>query len=286
VTPSGEVHPLGLVTEETVHATDPDQPYVAYAENVDGTVEVVVYDAVEDREAARVPVTDAKDNWFPVSIDGDTVYVQAGYDGGVYAVDWRTGKVTQPDALGSVWEVHGGVVGDTAGGKPVVRDVTSGDVLLTGDRGSFEVAPDGRYARLVDYSEKEFEVYDVATGDAVTISGHSFDWAWTTTDQLFKVGDDEVTTCAPDTGSCTTTPVDIPDLGTVAGEKTTSTQLVPACQFPPAGGLKPGQVWRPHCDGDVDCNDDAQRDECVKVRSEDDSSFQEELILGGQVRES
>lgn len=285
VTPSGEVHPLGLVTEETVHATDPEQPYVAYAENVDGTVEVVVYDVVEDREAARVPVTDAKDSWFPVSIDGDTVYVQSGYDGDVYAVDWRTGEVTRPATLDSVWEVHGGVVGDTDGGKPVVRDVASGDVLLTADRGSFEVAPDGRYARLVD-SEKEFQVYDVATGDAVTIDGHSYDWAWTTTDQLFKVGDDQVTTCAPDTGRCTSAAVDIPDLGTVPGEKSTSTQLMPKCEFEVPKNLEPGETWSPTCPADVDCDDPAQRDDCMTIRTEEDSSFQEEIILGGQVRES
>ena len=41
-------------------STDPDQPYLAYAEEVDGVVQVVVLDVRDESEVARVPVPDAK----------------------------------------------------------------------------------------------------------------------------------------------------------------------------------------------------------------------------------
>ena len=56
VRPDGTVSPVDVETEETVHSTDPDQPYLAYAEVVDDTVNVVVWNVDTDQEQARVPV--------------------------------------------------------------------------------------------------------------------------------------------------------------------------------------------------------------------------------------
>ena len=90
--------PLRLVTEETVHASDPDQPYVVYGEAVDGELQVVVYDVATDAEAARVTrgLAPAR-HWFPVAIDGDTVYVQDRSTDEIFAVDWSAGTAEASD---------------------------------------------------------------------------------------------------------------------------------------------------------------------------------------------
>jgi hypothetical protein len=218
VAPDGTVSPLGLVTEETVHASDTDQPYVVYGENKDGMLEVVVYDVLADEEAARVVVGETEDNWFPISLDGDTVYVKDGYEGGVFAVDWRSGEATEIDDVSTVWEAHGGYFGDYRDGKPVVVDVRTGDVVLTGPPvGYFEISPDGRYAGLVDEEGEgggettEFVVYDIATGESVSIAGYAFDFGWTPDGDLFEVGPDTVTTCDTATGECAVQAADLPE---------------------------------------------------------------------------
>lgn len=219
VEPDGTVSRLGLVTEGAVHASDSDQPYVAYGENVDGTLQVVLYDVVADREAARVDVGPSSDSWFPISVDGDTVFVMNGYEGGVQVVDWRTGDVTASEVLSSVWEAHGGYLGDYEGDVPVVRDGRTGEVVLRGPAGGgyFEVSPDGRYAGLVDEEAEldgeavDYVVYDIATGSSATIDGFAFDFGWTPDGDLFKVEDDLVTTCDTATGDCAETEVDLPE---------------------------------------------------------------------------
>ena len=60
VAPDGTVRPLDVTFEETVPSTDPDEPYLAYAEVVGDVVQVVVLDVRDGSEAARVPVPDAK----------------------------------------------------------------------------------------------------------------------------------------------------------------------------------------------------------------------------------
>jgi len=214
----GKVERLGLVTEGTVHASDSDQPYLAYGENRAGSLEVVVYDVLADAEVARIPVTGTEDNWFPLSIDGANVFVQAGHEGGVHVVDWRRGEAAPSDVLQSVWAANGGRVGDYVGDKPVVRDAVTGEVLVTGPPvGYFEVSPDGRYAGLVDEEGSrggetdEYRVYDLATGDHVTFDGYVFDYGWTPDGDLFQLGEDSVTTCDTATGECTETAVDLPE---------------------------------------------------------------------------
>ena len=101
VRPDGSVDPIDVVTEETVHSTDPGAPYLAYAETVDGTVEIVVRDLRDDSEAARVPMP-GDFSWGgwpapPVALSGDLVYV--GTEDVARTVSWRTGEVAEVDTV-------------------------------------------------------------------------------------------------------------------------------------------------------------------------------------------
>ncbi len=75
IAPDGSLSPVSVETEETVHATDPDQPYLAYGQAVDGNLVVFVHDVATDEQVAKVVVGPTRDGWFPVSIDGDHVIV-------------------------------------------------------------------------------------------------------------------------------------------------------------------------------------------------------------------
>lgn len=284
VTPDGQVRALSLVTEETVHVTDADQPYVAYAENRDGRLTVVVYDVESDAVETTVDVGATKETWFPVSIDGASVWVQDGYDGGSYRVDWRAGEVAASEVSG-IDNVVGGYA--TKGDGRTIVDARTGETVLEADGpGSFELSTTGGYAQLVAGS-KSFEVYDVDSGSHVTIDGNSYDWAWTADDTLFRVGDDEVTTCDPATGECDTAAVDIPDLGKVEGQQSTMSELVPSCMFDLPKDVKPGEVVKTSCPKEpIDCHDEAQRHLCEEIKVDSDDSFEETIILGGQIRES
>jgi hypothetical protein len=220
VSPDGVVHPLGLVTEETVHATDPEQPYVVYGQNVDGTLQLVVYDVTADREAARVDIGPTSENWFPVALDGDSAYVQAGYGKAVYAVDWREGTVTKSD-LADVWEIAGGHAVTGANSGPLeVTDLASGKSLLDIDaKGSLDLSPDGRFAMVVDENGTgPSDVYDVATGQRVSVGGDPYSWGWTEDGDLFKVDGGKLTTCDSTTGDCATTDLDLPSSDGVSNE--------------------------------------------------------------------
>ena len=220
ITPEGDVQRLGLETEETVHASDVDQPYVAYGEAVDGELQVVVYDVSTDAEAARVTVGPTTDSWFPVAIDGDTVYVQNGYDNGIFAVDWAAGTATET-GVDAVWDVAGGRYATSIDSRGAIVDAASNDVILTTDRGYFDLSPDGRYAQVVNEeeesmpgSEVELEVYDVGAGSSVTITGPAYDWGWTADGDLFHVGKDEILTCDSATGECRAESYEMPaDIG-------------------------------------------------------------------------
>jgi hypothetical protein len=61
-------------------------------------------------------------------------------------------------------------------------------------------------------------VYDVATGDHVSMPGDPFAWGWTEDGDLFKLGDGTLTTCDSTTGDCTTTDADVPSSGGVRTE--------------------------------------------------------------------
>lgn len=278
VTSDGTVKRLGLQTEETVHASDADQPYVVYGEAVDGELQVVVYDVTADAEAARVTVAPTSDDWFPVSLDGDTVYVQNGYDNGVFAVDWKAGTAADSD-LSSVWEVAGGRAGTEVAGQPAVVDTATGEVLISVDSvGYFDLSPDGRYAELVIEEQggtPHTQVYDVESGSVVTVPGGPFEWGWTTDGDVFRVERSQVRTCDTATGECTTEPYARPSIP--EPDPITYTMSDPVC---PDGGLE--------CHTDPEfyeqCADNP--DECEWRETEYVEEQTLELRLGGRTYES
>lgn len=216
VSPDGEVAPLGLVTEETVHASDPGQPYVAYAEAVDGELQAVVHDVAADAEAARVSLGATRESWFPVSLDGDTLYVQDGYDGAVHAVDWRSGDSTTVDTVQHALYVAGGHAVVSGRDRSEIVDVATGERLLTVDGGWPQLSPDGRFVKVGPEDEgmgpdaDTVAVHDLTSGSVTELDGASYDWGWTADGDLFRVGEETVTTCDPATGDCTQTGYEAP----------------------------------------------------------------------------
>lgn len=214
VRPDGTVSPVSVETEETVHATDPEQPYVAYAQDTGGTVEVVVHDVDTDTEVARVPVPGAAASFLPVAISGDKVYL--GAEGDDFVIDWSTGEITQPGIVSGYPEIAGGRVSNSEQGSATVTDAETGDELLTvsfPDYGYLSLSPDGRFATLeiesMDAGAGEFEVYDVDTGSHVTIQGQVYDFGWTAGGELFRLTQDGFDSCDPATGECTSTPLEL-----------------------------------------------------------------------------
>jgi hypothetical protein len=221
VTPDGTVEPISVVTEEVVPGVDPTQPYLAYAEVVDGEVQVVVHDLATDEEVARVPVPDAKKwgGWTapPVALSGDTVYV--GTDDVMRTVDWRTGAVGTTDTVpGGYPDIKGGraVTVDRDRGTARVVDVVTGDVLLEVDAGLtgyLQLSPDGRFASMSAEDGKTVDVYDVEAGTHITLNGQSWDYGWSPDSDLFRVKGRHVIDCSTSTGECTTGDVTIPEEG-------------------------------------------------------------------------
>jgi hypothetical protein len=281
VTPDGTVARLGLETEETVHATDADQPYVVYGEAVDGELQVVVYDVVADDEAARVTVGPTREHWFPVSIDGDMVYVENRSADEIYDIDWKAGTA-EPSDTPSAWSVTNGRVAAEVGGQPAVVDVATGDVIFTVDEpGYFNLSPDGRYAELFNEEESmsgdeaEFKVYDVAAGSSVTYTGPAYDWGWTAGGDRFHVGKNEVRTCDSETGRCTTEPYAQPSLP--APEPVTETFSSPVCPTGTGDCYTDNQFLKNCYDHPEECKWDEQ----VTV-----DPLTHELRLGGRIYES
>lgn len=219
IDPDGSVEPLTLVSEETVHASDPSQPFVAYAENAGGRLDLVVYDVAADSVETRIDLGATRQTWFPVALDGDRAYVQDGYDGTVREVTWRDGESRDREGL-DVWSIHGGRTVELRGKRSVVTDVTTGAVLWSAEvDGALELSPDGRYVviRVLDVGgpgeelPTETQVYEVDSGAMVTLPGESYRWGWTAVGELFSVSEDgEMRTCSPASGSCTTVDVEVP----------------------------------------------------------------------------
>ena len=219
VTPDGTVQPVSVVTEEVVPGVDPTQPYLAYAEVVDGQVEVVLHDVATDEEVARVPVPAAKKwgGWTapPVALSGDHVYV--GTDDVMRVVDWRTGDVVTTDTLPPGYpDVKGGRAVTREGGRATIVDAASGEALLSVDAGQFgyfSLSPDGRFASMDSEDGKTVDVYDVDTQRKVTLDGQSYDYGWSPDGDLFRVKGDHVITCSTTTGECATETVALPAEG-------------------------------------------------------------------------
>jgi hypothetical protein len=211
VTPDGVVRPLDVTFEETVPSADPDEPYLAYAEEVDGVVQVVVLDVRDGSEAARVPVPDAKTwgGWTapPVALDGDLVYV--GTDDVQRVVDWRTGEVSTTDAVDpgypNVRDGHAVVYADRSWS---VVDVSDGSVIFAVGKNQFlSLSPDGRYAlsQSFDADDPQAQLVDLGTGTAVPLDIKGNGLGWSPDDSVFALTGSELTTCPAATGTCTTT---------------------------------------------------------------------------------
>jgi hypothetical protein len=212
VAPDGTVTPVGVETEETVHATDAAQPYLAYAQRAGGVVEVVVHDVETDTEVARVPVPGASGDFLPVALSGDSVYLSA--DEHDYVVDWRTGEVTEPGIVEGGPEVAGGHAAAAQGQRVSVLDAETGEVLLTVRSEGYPyltLSPDGRYAALDPQTEETgFDVYDVDTGEHVRLAGYPYDYGWTSDGRLFTVTETGLRTCDAGTGECDSVTLDAP----------------------------------------------------------------------------
>ncbi|GCD92323.1 PQQ-like beta-propeller repeat protein [Nocardioides sp. LS1] len=219
VTPSGTVQHVSVVTEESVPGVDPTQPYLAYTEVTDGTVEVVVHDVATDTEVARVamPGDFTWGGWSgpPVALSGDTVYV--GSDDVTRTVDWRTGKVGTTDVVtGGYPVVQGGRTVGRDGDKVLVLDVATGKTLLAipvGQYGYAKLSPDGRFATVDAKDGKSFTVYGVDSDTTATFDGYSFGYGWTPGDDLFTVSKHHVVTCSATSGDCVTGDQVIPSEG-------------------------------------------------------------------------
>lgn len=219
VTSDGDVRPLALETEETVHATDPAQPYVVYVAGESGSRSVVVVDVRNDQEVARVDLAESRADFAPVALSGDRVYVGDGRR--TLVVEWRTGEVSVSDVVIGFPVVAGGLTPGTFGRTPSVIDVATGETVLRveappGAQGTFYLSLDGRYALLwledLDGRDREndVEVFDVATGTSVTVPGTFSYQSWSDDGRLFYVEDDgSLLQCAAATGECRTDPVDV-----------------------------------------------------------------------------
>jgi hypothetical protein len=211
VTPDGAVKPVSVVTEETVHSADPAQPYLAFAEKNGDVTEVVVWNVETDSEEARVALPDGLrwGGWSapPVSLSGDDVYV--GTEDVALVVDWRSGSVTETDAIPPGFPQ---VFGGRAEGDGRVVDATTGETLLQvdGQDTYLSLSPDGRFAMANTYDgDRPVTVYDVASGAHVDIEPASRGYGWSPDGELFTVDGHELTTCSPATGECATSDVEL-----------------------------------------------------------------------------
>ena len=224
VTADGDVEPMDLVTEEVYHASDPSQPYLAYAE-LDGNVMMAyVLDVRTGENLTETPLPDHSGGFAPIALSGDTLYVGDYERERTFVVDVATASVT--GVVDTVYnQVAGGhgTVQRPDGGWTVV-DVASGEVLLDvtppgRDSAFVRLSPDGRYASVVTNDAQTFEpvshvVHDLGSGTSVDLrrpselggQGWSYDG-----ETLFSVdGSGTVTSCGSATGACTDTDPGLP----------------------------------------------------------------------------
>ena len=220
---NGTVSPVDVTLGEVVPSTDPTQPYLAWATQTAGRIQVVVHDVTTDQDVATVDVPGSFTwgGWAapPVALSGDLVYV--GTDDQTAVVNWHTDEATTTEVIKAdqLPEVSGGRTVTVSGGakKPManVVEVATGRDLLDipislGEQ--VTLSPDGRYAAADVISPGHpIQVYDVATGASTTILGPPGGIGWTSDGSFFHVEDKRLSLCSPTTGACHRTPV--PDVG-------------------------------------------------------------------------
>ena len=207
VKPDGTTTKLGVTLGDVVPATDPGQPYLAWATMSGGKVQVIVHDVSTDQDVATVDVPGGFDGsgWAapPVALSGDLVYV--GTNDEAEVVNWRTGQTHPSDVVpgSSLLTVHGGRVLIWQRNAIEVRDAESGKVLLhlDGDANDAVLSPDGYFA-VVSRAGQDV-LYDLESGATSRVSLTS--WGWSSNDdEVFGVQGSTLTTCSTTTGQCRT----------------------------------------------------------------------------------
>jgi hypothetical protein len=218
----GTASKLDVTLREVIPSTDPTQPYLAWATMTDGTIRVVVHDVRTGQDVAKVevPGTFTWGGWEapPVALSGDQVYV--GTDGPTTVVNWRTGATGTSDVLPhhTVPEVFGGrLVTTTARGQrdaeAEVVDAATGRDLLDIPIGRLDqvtLSPDGRFAQVVTGAfdpPVHLNVYDVDSGDSVSLPDSVAGYGWASDGDLFQVAGNSLTLCPAGGGSCRTSTV-------------------------------------------------------------------------------
>ncbi len=220
----GSTADLGTIPEGVGPATDPERDVYALAEaDGDGFV-AVVRDAETGDTVNEVPLPDLPKSYWevpPLALDGDTLYV--GYRNETAAVDLTSGEATTVDGMeGGLPDVQGGRTVLQREGSLTVRDVATGEDLLTADVEGYAwgtLSPDGRFLGVVseggvsngEYVEPEdsIQVYDVSTGDVRDFDG-AYGWGWTADGALFKVEQNTLISCDAATGDCEESPLTPP----------------------------------------------------------------------------
>lgn len=225
VTASGDAEPLDLdiavggLGPPTI-ATDPQTPHLAYIRAVDdATGELVVRDLASNEETAvGVPASSAGE----VTQLWDDVLFWSPRESSEF-INWRTGaELSLPDGPWTLHSVANGAVVGFSGQTDswVVTSRTDGSTLLSvpapeaSPYSTATLSLDGRYLAVADQTP-EFSVYDVTTQRRVAtfedrvLSGYS----WTPDGHLVgkahPQASAEVETCAPTTGTCTGTGVEV-----------------------------------------------------------------------------
>jgi hypothetical protein len=212
----GELTPVNVTLGEVVPSTDSAEPYLAWATQEGGRIQVVVHDVVSGHDVGRVdvPGTFTWGGWEapPVALSGDLVYVAT--DDQTAVVNWRTGEVTTTAVVpaGQVPEVSGGRAVTVNRGRKVasadVVDVATGrDLLDIPVRLDDQVtlSPDGRFVQVVSQGfdpPARTLVYDVDTAHSVQLPDTLGGYAWTSGGDLFEVRGDQLDVCSPVSGSC------------------------------------------------------------------------------------
>lgn len=217
IAPDGTTISVGTIPEGVGPATDPDEPFYALAEASGDGFRAVIRDATTGDEVGSVPLPDLPMSYWdvpPLALDGDIVY--AGFKNEAFAFDWRTGEMKSAAGVGGgMPEVHGGHALAERQGSFSVVDAATGDAVLDFDLGKDEYAsgslsPDGRYLRfalegMYDSSRPDgFDVYDLATGDKVELTGDPYEWGWTSGGTAYRVTGQGLDVCNPVTGVCET----------------------------------------------------------------------------------
>jgi dipeptidyl aminopeptidase/acylaminoacyl peptidase len=216
VTRDGTTTKLTLALGEVVPSADPNEPYLAWATQQHGSIQVVVHDVSSDRDVARVdvPGTFSWGGWQapPVALVGDQVYV--GLDDRTEVVDWRTGATSVNRTLPGTElpDVRGTSAVVQRPGSVQVVDVTSGTVLLDlpEPRGTFvdvELSPDGRFATTSDATSTDSPapviVHDLERGTSARLPGSDSDYGWSAGGgDLFRVEGHDLLGCDAESGEC------------------------------------------------------------------------------------